>query len=299
MRLRLCLRVLPLAALLSGMALAVGCMGGGGADEEEAGRTSGAAGTTGSAETGPDVALLREEWAQAADAACAARDEAIAGITRALPDTVEQEGLAGASSGLADVTRPAIVALDDANPAPGDEEAAARMIELYTETLTLEAKALGSAYKKEDRRFYALMGEAEETREEADSLAGDLGATRCTEHAAGPYADVDGLAAVRWGAQASEFCRERDKAFGRLRPTDLSGFEAASTRWLRQMRLLATPKQYAREIERFLDMYAQSSQASRRGAIEEANRLVRKSTELMYDVGFTIGFDRFCSARPE
>jgi len=30
----------------------------------------------------------------------------------------------------------------------------------------------------------------------------------------------------------------------------------------------------------------------------KGNRLVGESTEIMYDIGFAIGFDRFCSAKP-
>jgi hypothetical protein len=100
--------------------------------------------------------------------------------------------------------------------------------------------------------------------------------------------------------------------FTRLRPTDVARFEAASRRWLRKTLALEPPERYARRIDRALDMYAESLEASRdaaaaaaRGdvaALEtlnaEANRLSVQSTKLLYDVGFASGFDRFARRGP-
>jgi len=135
-------------------------------------------------------------------------------------------------------------------------------------------------------------------REEADAIAAELGAETCASEAPGPYSTVDGLAAVRWGDRASTLCRERDRAFMSFRPTDIAAFDAASRRWLRQMRALKPPEQYARKIDRFLDQYVASERAHDEGLTAKGNRLSSQSTRLMYDIGFEIGFMRFCSAKP-
>jgi hypothetical protein len=67
---------------------------------------------------------------------------------------------------------------------------------------------------------------------------------------------------------------------------------------LRQTRALEPPEQYARRIERFLDQYEESVRALDNGQVDKSNRLISQSTELMYQIGFELGFDRFCSAKP-
>jgi hypothetical protein len=199
-----------------------------------------------------------------------------------------------------------------ADPAPGDEAQAEEMAALYEESGDARIRALSARYSKRDRTVYELMDQSESAGEEADAIAAELGAESCTGDPPGPYSTIDGLAAVRWGERASTFCSERDRAYMRLRPTDAARFEAVTRRWLRQMRALEPPDEYAGEIERFLDLYVASSQAQRdaeaafdRGDIaagerlnDKGNRLITRSAEVMYDVGFAIGFERFCSARP-
>ena len=46
-------------------------------------------------------------------------------------------------------------------------------------------------------------------------------------------------------------------------------------------------------------MYAKSERAYKEGLTEKGNRLSSESTRLMYDIGFEIGFTRFCSAKPQ
>jgi hypothetical protein len=277
-----------LVALASAFgAVAVGCSLGGGGEQEEAETRT----------TGPDAAALRHEWAQKANTACSARNDAIADVMKALPSIVERQGLRAAASRLTRNTQKAVADLGEADPAPGDEGRTTEMVALYKQALTLQAQALAAPYNKRDRRFYARMRKADEGRKQADAIAVDLGATSCAEQA-GPYAGIDEVAAIRWGDRASKLCRARDRDFGRLRPTDIAAFDAVSMHWLRQMRTLASPKRYARKIERFLDLYAASVRASMRGSYEESNRLSERSSDLMYDIGFAIGFERFCSARP-
>jgi hypothetical protein len=69
---------------------------------------------------------------------------------------------------------------------------------------------------------------------------------------------------------------------------------------------------HAGEIERFLDLCVASSQAQRDAEAafdggdiaagerlnDKGNRLITRSAEAMDDIGFAIGFERFCSARP-
>ena len=142
------------------------------------------------------------------------------------------------------------------------------------------------------------MADADAARAEADAIADELGASACTRQTAGPYAGREGLAAVRWGLRASELCRARDRAFGRLRSTDVEGFERVDAQFLARMRTLARPKPYAARINRLLKLYAGHVQASKRGDYTESNRLSERSTSLVYDLGFELGYERFCSARP-
>jgi len=164
---------------------------------------------------------------------------------------------------------------------------------------------------KRDRGFYALIRQSEDAREQADAIATELGAEDCAVEAAGPYATVDGFAAVRWGDRASKLCQKRDRTFARLRPTDTARFEAATRRWLREMRALRPPKRYARRIDRFLDQqvaseraidaadaaFARGDIAAGEALVDTSNRLSRRSSELMYQVGVEIGFQKFCSTR--
>jgi len=97
-----------------------------------------------------------------------------------------------------------------------------------------------------------------------------------------------------------------------FRPTDIARYNAATRRWLRQTRALGFPEQYAPRIKRFLAKYAASLQAQAQANAAFAsgdtatgeqltargNRLVSESTDIMYGIGFAIGFDRFCSAKP-
>src|SRR5688572_1830807 len=162
-----------LGALASAFgALAVGCSLGGGGGERENAETR---------ETGPDVAALRQEWAQKANTACSARTDAIAGVTQALPDIVERQGLRAAASRLTRDPQEATTELGEADPAPGDEERTAEMVALYEQVLALQAQALVAPYKKRDRRFNALMLNAEEVRKQADAIAIDLGADACAQ----------------------------------------------------------------------------------------------------------------------
>lgn len=264
------------------------------------------------AETGPDVEALRAAWAEEVGVACTGRDEQIETLARELPGVVEQDGLAAAAERFAPVEDTMVESLTEAESAPGDEARAQEMAALYQEAGELRIQALQAKYVKRDRQFYALMEQSEAAREEAAAIAAELGAETCAGEAPGPYSTVDGLAAVRWGDRASTLCRERDRAFMSFRPTDTARFEAATRRWLRQTRALATPEQYARQIERFLDQYAASVQAQKDAEAAylggntatgerltaKGNRLTSKSTELMYEVGFAIGYERFCSAKP-
>jgi hypothetical protein len=287
--------------------LVAGCSFGGGDDEAQSPDEQ-----TGAAETGPDVEALRAAWAEEVAAACTARDEEFETLARALPGVVEQDGFAAAGEPFAATEATMQASLAEAEPAPGDEAQAQEMTALYQEAGDLRVQALGAKYATGDRRYYALMGQADEARAEADAIATELGAEACAAEAPGPYATVDGLAAVRWGDRASQLCRARDRAFMSFRPTDVARYEAADRRWLRQTRALRAPEQYAPRIKRFLDKYAASVQAQRQAAAAylsgdiaageqltaKGNRLVSESTDIMYGVGFAIGFARFCSAKP-
>jgi hypothetical protein len=279
--------VVALALLVSGCSL-----GGGDDGAEDTGQE------TGAADTGPDVEALRAAWAEPVSAACSERDAQSETLAQGLPKVVEQEGWAAAAEQFAPVDDAMLETMSEAEPAPGDEAQAEEMADLYQEAGELRIQALRAKYLKRDRQFYALMNESEDAREEANSIATELGAADCAVEPAGPYATVEGLAAVRWGDRASSLCRERDRAYMSLRPTDTSGFDAVTRRWLRQTRALEEPEQYARRIDRFLDQYEESARALDKGLTEKSNQLISKSTELMYQLGFELGFDNFCSAKP-
>lgn len=267
---------------------------------------------TEAAETGPDVEALRAAWAEAADAACADADAQIETLAQGLPAAVEQDGLAAAAEQLAAAETALQEGLAGSEPAPGDEAQVEEMAALYEQAGELRMQAVGSKYAKGDRRYYALMAQSEEARAEADAIATELGADGCAAEAQGPYATLDGLAAVRWADRASQLCLARDRAFASFRPTDTARFEAADRLWLRQVRSLRPPEEYAPRIKRFLDKYVASiathkqveaAYASGDVATGErlqakGNRLSSESTTLMYDLGFAIGFQSFCQAKP-
>jgi hypothetical protein len=294
-----------LAAL---MFLVAGCSLGG----ESEGNADGADEQTGAAETGPDVEALRAAWAEAADAACADADAQIETLAQGLPAAVEQDGLAAAAEQLAAAETALQEGLTASEPAPGDEAQVEEMAALYEQAGELRMQAVGSKYAKGDRRYYALMAQSEEARAEADAIATELGADGCAAEAQGPYATLDGLAAVRWADRASQLCSARDRAFASFRPTDTARFDAADRRWLRQVRSLRSPEEYAPRIKRFLNKYdasiathkqVEAAYASGDVATGErlqakGNRLSSESTTLMYDVGFAIGFQSFCQAKP-
>ena len=267
---------------------------------------------TEAAETGPDVEALRAAWADEVDAACTERDEEFATLAQGLPGVVERDGLPVAAESFAAAEATMQESVAAAEPAPGDEAQVEEMTALYQEAGELTAQAIRAKHANGDRRFYALMEQADEASAGGDAIATELGAEACATEPTGPYATVAELAAVRWGLRASELCRARDRAFMSFRPTDIARYDAAARRWLRQTRALGFPEQYAPRIKRFLDKYAASlqAQAQARTAFSsgenttgeqlnaKGNRLVSESTELMYDVGFGIGFTRFCSAKP-
>jgi hypothetical protein len=288
--------------------LVAGCSLGGESDDD----AEAADEQTGAAETGPDVEALRAAWADAVDAACTERDEEFETLARALPGVVQRDGLTAAAEPFAAAEATFQESVAAAEPAPGDEAQVEEMTTLYQEAGDLTVQAVGAKFAKGDRNYYALMTQADEASGAADAIATELGAEACAAEPAGPYATAAGLAAVRWGDRASQLCRARDKAFMSFRPTDTARYTAATRRWLRQTRALGFPEQYAPRIKRFLDKYAASLQAQKQSAAAYAsgdfaagdqlnakgNRLVGESTEIMYDIGFAIGFDRFCSAKP-
>ena len=96
----------------------------------------------------------------------------------------------------------------------------------------------------------------------------------------------------------SQVCRARDRAYRKLRSTDLAGFDRLSAQFLAQVQMLRAPEPYAKRIARFLKQYEQYVAASQRGDHERANQLSETSSGLVYDLGFDMGFQRFCSARP-
>lgn len=283
-----------MAGLVVALALLVsGCSLGGGDDEaEETGQE------TGAADTGPDVEALRAAWAEQVSAACSERHVQSETLARGLPTVVEQEGWATAAEQFAPVEETMQESMSTAEPAPGDEAQAQEMAALYEQAGELRIQAIRAKYVKRDRRFRALMRESENAREQAAAIATELGADGCGAEPPGPYATAEGLAAVRWGDRASKLCRERDRAYMSLRPTDASGFDAVTRRWLRQSRALEEPEKYARRIDRFLDQYEESARALDQGSTDKSNRLIAKSTELMYQLGFELGFDSFCSTKP-
>ena len=295
---------LAAAAVLLGQ----GCSLGGGDD----GPPQSGAGQSEAVETGPDVTALRAAWAEAVGAACTERNEQVEALAVDLPTAVEEDGLATAAQAFAPVEETMLATMTAAEPAPGDEARAEEMTTLYQESGELRIQALGADYVKRDRRFRALMEQSEDAREDANAIATELGAEACATDAPGPYSTVDGLAAVRWGERASKVCSQRDRAFMKLRPTDAARFDAVTRRWLRQTHALAPPEEYADRIERFIGLYEASERAGdqaaaayRRGDIaagdrltDKGNRLRTRSTESMYDVGFAIGFEHFCSAKP-
>ena len=288
--------------------LVAGCSLGGESD----GNGEAADDQTEAAETGPDVEALRAAWAEAADAACADADAQIETLAQGLPAAVEQDGLATAAEQLAAAETALQEGLTASEPAPGDEAQVEEMAALYEQAGELRMQAVGSKYAKGDRRYYALMAQSEEARAEADAIATELGADGCAAEAQGPYATLDGLAAVRWADRASQLCLARDQAFASFRPTDTARFDAATRRWLRQVRSLRPPEEYAPRIKRFLNKYdasiathkqVEAAYASGDVATGErlqakGNRLSSESTTLMYDVGFAIGFQSFCQAKP-
>jgi len=296
------------AGCLAALTLLVGCSLGGESD----GNGEAADDQTEAAETGPDVEALRAAWAEAADAACADADAQIETLAQGLPAAVEQDGLAAAAEQLAAAETALQEGLAGSEPAPGDEAQVEEMAALYEQAGELRMQAVGSKYAKGDRRYYALMAESEEARAEADAIATELSADGCAAEAQGPYATLDGLAAVRWADRASQLCLARDRAFASFRPTDTARFEAADRLWLRQVRSLRPPEEYAPRIKRFLDKYVASiathkqveaAYASGDVATGErlqakGNRLSSESTTLMYDLGFAIGFQSFCQAKP-
>jgi hypothetical protein len=266
---------------------------------------------TGAAETGPDVEALRAAWAEAADAACADVDAQIETLAQGLPAAVEQDGLATAAEQLAAAETALQESMAESEAAPGDEAQVEEMAALYEQAGELRMQALGSKYARADRRYYTLMAQSEEARSEADAIATELGADGCAAEAQGPYATLNGLAAIRWADRASKLCLARDRAFASFRPTDTARFDAATRRWLRQVRSLRPPEEYAPRIKRFLEKYAASIAAEKQAdaayasgdfasgeqLLAKSNRLVQESTTLMYELGFAMGFQSFCSAK--
>ena len=287
--------------------LATGCSLGGDGDDPDAADQQ-----TGAAETGPDVEALRAAWADGADAACADFDAQLETLAQGLPQAVEQDGLAAAAQRLTAAQTTLQESLAQSEPAPGDEAQVEEMAALYEQAGELRMQAFASKYAKGDRRYYTLMAQSEEAASGADAIATELGAEGCAAAAQGPYATLDGLAAVRWADRASQLCTARDQAFASFRPTDTARFDAATRRWLRQVRALRPPEEYAPRIKRFLDKYAASIAAQKQAdaaylsgdtasgerLLAKSNRLVSESTDIMYQLGFTIGFQSFCSSKP-
>jgi hypothetical protein len=287
-----------------------GCSLDGGDDEvQEAGAAGGPAAPAPAPEPEPDAEVLRAAWAAEVGAACAERNVQIEALARVLPGVVEDKGLVAAAARLAPVDRTLGQRLDDAEPAPGDEERAQEMTARLREAGAAWTRALGARYLEGDRRFYALMRRSAAARERAAAVATELGAQGCAVGPRSAYATVAGLAAVRWGYRASRLCRARDRTFARLRPTATARFEAATLLWLRQMRALRPPNRYAGRIDRFLDQqtaaeraldaadgaFARNRPAVGEALVDKSNRLTARSSELMYRVASEIGFTSFCS----
>jgi hypothetical protein len=303
---RAALVVVAAALCVSACSLAEGD---GDGDVQEADGAGGPAAPAPAPEPEPDAEVLRGGWAAEVSGACAERNVQIEALARVLPEVVEEKGLAVAAARFAPVDRTLEQRLDDAEPAPGDEERAQEMAARLREAGAAWSRALGARYLEGDRGFYALMRRSAAAREQAAAIATELGAQGCAVGPRGAYATVAGLAAVRWGDRASKLCRARDRTFSRLRSTDTARFEAATRLWLRQMRALRAPKRYARRIDRFLDQQAASERAldaadvafarNRRAAgealVDTSNRLTSRSSELMYRIAFEIGFQSFCS----
>ena len=288
-----------LVAPLVGGAVAVvlvGCSGGG-SNESAVGPTATQAAQESGSATGDDaeVEALRTSWAATVDEACRARASALASVARDLPATIERGGFKAGGQAVRTSAEDALAAMGEAELASGDEELGAEFVDSYGEAWALEARAVAAPYKQQDRRFFALMEQASAARADANALVGELGVTTCGDDDSGPYASTNAYAAVRWGMRASEFCRVRDTAFRKLRSTDLAGFDRVSAEFLAHMQTLAQPEPYTRRIKRLLREYAAQVDASKRGDFDTSNRLSEETTTLLYDLGFDIGYTRFCS----
>ena len=229
---------------------------------------------------------------------------------RALPGVVQRDGLAAAAEPFAAAEATLQESVAAAEPAPGDEAQVEEMTSMYQEAGDLTVQAVGAKSAKGDGcpDGQARLGEARRpTRWRRTSAR-----RACATPPAGPYATVGGLAAVRWGDRASQLCRARDKSFMSFQP---DGHGSVRSRHPP----LAAPDARARvsravrpRIKRFLDKYAASLQAQAQANTAfssgdnstgeqlnaKGNRLVSESTDIMYKIGFAIGFDRFCSAKP-
>lgn len=284
--------LLVAVAAAVGLTFATGCSLDDGSD---AGDTQASPATTAAEEV--DVEALRGEWAAEVNDACGSRAERLARDARDLPATIERRGFKAGGARLQTIADETVAEMRVAEPAPGDEARAAEMIDGYEEAWTLEARAVGAPYKKRDNRFASLMDQADAAREEADAIAAELGADECARKAPGPYANRNGFASVRWGMRASEICRARDDVFESLRSTDSAGFERADDRFFAEMKTLARPEPYAKRINRFMRDYGGHIAALKRNDVDESNRLRGSASSLLYDLGFELGYDRFCSAR--
>jgi hypothetical protein len=248
-------------------------------------------------QTGPDVEAERAQWAEAVNGACGSHGDALSVVIRDLPATVERDGLDAGASQMTEAAEETVNELRQAEPASGDEEQAASLVGGYEEAWTLEAQALAAPYRKQERRFARLMDDSEAARAEADAFAAELGANDCANEQAGPYAGRGGLAAVRWGLRVSELCRARDQAWRKLRPTDIAAFDRVSARFLAQLKTLPPPEPYRKRAAKLLKQYGEYVTSSQRGDFERANQLSESTSKLMYDLGFDIGFQRFCTAK--
>jgi hypothetical protein len=290
-----------LLVLILGVALASissACSSGGDSGESAAAQTAGeTAEESLSGATTEENGEARAIWVAAVDDACDERAGRIASVARDLPRTIERGGFQAGGAAMRDTAEDALAAIREAELAPDDAELGADLTAGYENAWLLEARAVAAPYKPRDRRFLALMNQAGEATDEANELADELGVTTCGKEVSGPYASTNGYAAVRWGMRASQLCRARDRAFGRLRSTDIAGFDRVSAQFLARMRTLARPEPYAQRINRFLRDYAASLEASRQGDFETSNRLVEKSSTLLYSLGFDIGYNKFCSTQ--
>jgi len=284
--------LLAAVAAAGGVIFATGCsLGGADAADTQASPTTSAAAEE------VDVEALRGEWAAEVNDACGSRAERLVRVARDLPATIERRGFKAGGARLETIADETVAEMREAEPAPGDEDRAAEMIDRYEEAWALEARAVGAPYKTRDNRFASLMDQADAAREEADAIAAELGADECAKKVPGPYADRNGFAAVRWGMRASEICRARNDVFKSLRSTDTAGFERADEQFFAEMKTLARPKPYAKRINRFMRDYAGHMAALKRNDVDESNRLSGRASSLLYDLGFELAYDRFCGAR--